>query len=102
MNGTHTLAEWAAMVDIAVSGYASFSTFWFLFVDAKPSDFDPRPAVSRAVESGEWDRLLVAVSNAKTDACAAADRVRTLPRDAAISLAALLMLLSPSAPEATR
>lgn len=92
MNGTHTLDEWLAMICLAVSGYASLSAPWFVFVDADLADFDPRPALSRAVELGRVDGLLIAVSNARYAA-----------RDAAFSLAALLLLLSaPSAPEGAR
>ena len=58
---THTLAEWAAVVDIVAAGYASFSFFYFLLVDAALTDFDPRPALARLVESGRLDPLLIAV-----------------------------------------
>jgi hypothetical protein len=94
MYHTHTPAEWASMVCMAASGYAAFSAPYFLLVDASRSDFDPRPTVHRALESGRVDPLLIAVANAKYD-------VRLSLRDAAVWLAALLMLLS-SASEATR
>lgn len=84
---------------LAVAAYGALSVPYFLLVDADLVDFDPRPALARLVESGRVDGLLVAVVNAKHDAHAAAVRVRFFPRDAAISLAALLLLLS--GPEVT-
>lgn len=84
---THTLAEWAAMVDIAATGYASFSVFYFVLVDAAPADFNPRPAVRRVIDTGRADRLLVATANAKHD-------VRLSLRDAPVWVAALLTLLT--------
>jgi len=88
------------MLGLATSGYAALSVPYFLTVDADLADFDPRPAARRALESGALDPLLNAVCNAKTDARTAAAKARHIPRDAALSLAALLLLLS--APEATR
>lgn len=58
---THTLADWAAMTCMAASGYSAFSFFYFLLVDAALTDFDPRPALARLVESGRLDPLLIAV-----------------------------------------
>jgi hypothetical protein len=98
----HTPAEWAETVSLAIAAYGSLSIPYFLLVDADLADFDPRPAVHRALESGALDPLLNAVCNAKTDARTAAAKARHIPRDAAISLAALLLLLSAPAPEATR
>ena len=40
------------MLSLASSGYAAFSAVYFLLVDADRSDFDPRPAVRHALESG--------------------------------------------------
>lgn len=94
----HSLDDWLAMICIAVSGAASFSSPYFLFVDADLADFDPRPAVSRTVESGRVDALLVAVGPALY---AVRQAARLSLRDAAVSAAALLALLLP-APEATR
>lgn len=89
------------MVSLAVALYGGASVPYFLFVESESArDFDPRPLLHRALESGALDPLLNAVCNAKTDARTAAARVRHIPRDAAISLAALLLLLS--APEATQ
>ena len=80
---THTLADWAAMVCMAASGYGSFSVFYFLLVDADASDFDPRPAFRRLVESGRLDWLLIAVNELRTDV-----------RDAVLDAAALVLLLT--------
>ncbi|MFF7837624.1 hypothetical protein ACFZC6_02125 [Streptomyces ossamyceticus] len=73
---THDLGEWAAMVSLGISVHAAFSVFYFLLVDAHRSDFDPRPWLARAkhlavqaarmaLESGDWDGLLIAVANVK-------------------------------------
>ncbi len=103
MYHTHSPAEWAQMVSLAVGVWGACSVPYFLTVDADLADFDPRPAVSRAVGSGAVDGLLIAVANVKHDARSAAAQVRHIPRDAAITVAALLLLLSvPSASEATR
>lgn len=68
MYHTHTLAEWLAFLSLGVAGWASPSVPYFLLVDADLADFDPRPAVSRAVESGRVDWLLITVANARLDA----------------------------------
>ncbi|MFF4834045.1 hypothetical protein [Streptomyces sp. NPDC001315] len=85
--------EWAQMASLAIGMYGAASAVWFLTVDADLADFDPRPAVSRVVESGAADRLLVAVANAKWDVCAF---VLSSLRDAALTAAALLALLLPA------
>lgn len=64
---THSLAEWAEMVSLAVAVYGTGSVFYFLTVDADPCDFDPRPAVARALESGRFDGLLVAAGPVLAD-----------------------------------
>lgn len=99
---THTPAEWAAFLSLGLSITSAASIPFWLLVDADPADFDPRPLVRRVIESGRYDRLLCAVANAKHDTHAAVARARHIPRDAAISATALLLLLSPAAPEATR
>ena len=99
---THDLSEWAAVLSLGVGVHGAFSAPYFLFVDATARDFDPRPAVRRAIESGRMDSVLCAVANAKYDARAAAARARHIPRDAAITTAALLMLLSPAPKGALR
>jgi hypothetical protein len=97
MYATHSLSDWTAFLSLGVGGAAAFSAPFHLFVDADLADFDPRPALSRAVESGRMDVLLIAVADAKYDVRAAAETARHVPRDAAISLAALLALLFPVA-----
>lgn len=52
MYDTHSPTEWAQMVSLAVAVYGALSVPYFVFVDADLADFDPRPAVRRAVESG--------------------------------------------------
>ncbi len=101
MYDTHTPAEWLAMTSLSTGIFAAASVPYFLLVDAELADFDPRPAMRRAVESGRFDALLVAVANAKHDAHAFAAAAQHLPRDAALWLAALLLILTLS-PEATR
>ncbi|MFI5687833.1 hypothetical protein [Streptomyces sp. NPDC051636] len=91
----HSPAEWVAFLSLGVGGYAALSVPYFLLVDADLADFDPRPAMSRLVESGRLDPLLVAVANVWHD-------VRLSLREAAVSAAALLMLLSPASPEGAR
>lgn len=89
---THDLAEWTAFLSLGVGGAAAFSAPFHLFVDADLVDFDPRPALSRLVESGRVDLLLIAVADAKCDARAAVHASREACRD----LAALLILLTTS------
>lgn len=97
MNHTHSLAEWAAFLSLGVGVHAAFSVLYFLLVDSDSArDFDPRPVVTRVVESGRMDLLLIAVADAKYDVRAAAEHARHFLRDAAISLAALLMLCTPA------
>lgn len=107
MYDTHTPAEWASMVCLATSVYAGLSVPYFVFVDADLADFDPRPAVSRLVESGSVDRLLIAVAGAKFDARQGIAEARESAvtawqlaalslRDAAMTTLALLALLFPA------
>ncbi|MFI2632575.1 hypothetical protein ACH5A2_19585 [Streptomyces collinus] len=95
------LTEWAAAISFGTASYAVLSIPVFLLVDADPADFDPRPALARAVESGRYDAALIAVTNARHTARDTAERARRIPRDTAITAAALLMLLT-ATPEATR
>jgi len=98
---THTLAEWLAMVSLAVSGAASFSVPYFVFVDADLADFDPRPAVRRigavaasascAVRCVAWD---VSRSEAVHLLLREWDNARHAFREAARDAAALLLLLT--------
>lgn len=85
MYDTHTPAEWAEMASLAVGIYAAASAPYFLLVDA---------------EVWAWQRPLTAVlDHSKPVVRLAADRAlveavnaRLFLRDAALSLAALLML----------
>ncbi len=99
MYDTHTPAEWAAngCLGVAALGVIKLA---LAFADADLAYFDPRPALSRAVESGRFDALLVAVANAKHDAHRAGAAARRVPRDVAAT--ALLMLLALDAPGDTR
>jgi hypothetical protein len=93
MSHTHDLAEWAAFLSLGVGVHAAFSVLYFLLVDSDAArDFDPRPALSRAVESGRLDLLLIAVADAKYDVRQAVHASREACRDAA----ALLILLTTS------
>ncbi|MEU3280519.1 hypothetical protein [Streptomyces antibioticus] len=76
-------AEWAAAGFLGLSAI-SLIRLALALADADLAYFDPRPWLGRA-----GDRLLVEAVN-----------VRYAPRDAAVWLAALLMILT--APEATR
>lgn len=108
MCATHSLSEWFAFLSLGVGVHAALSVPYFLFVDADLADFDPRPAVSRALESGRVDLLLIAVADAKYDVRETASVARVFVadarqlaalslRDAALSGAALLALLFPVA-----
>lgn len=98
---THSFADWLAVVSFGIGTHAAVFVPYFLTVDADPGYFDPRPTMSRAVESGRLDVVLIAVANAKCDAREFVADARQLTvlnlRDAAISLAALLALLFPVA-----
>lgn len=107
MSHTHSLAEWASVLSLGIAVHASFSVFWFLLVDSDSArDFDPRPALASAVESGRVDPLLVAVANARHDARLLVAGVvldaRLTAREAALTGAALLALLLPATEGATR
>ncbi|MDX3516229.1 hypothetical protein PV755_46360 [Streptomyces caniscabiei] len=90
----------AVFLGVGVAGVVSIPAL--LFADAHRTDFDPRPAVRRAVESGRFDAALIAVPAAKHAAHRAAVRVQRAPLDAALSAAALLALLLPASPEGAR
>lgn len=117
----HTLDEWLAMICLAVSGYAAFSSPYFLLVDADYFAW-PRPLVAAvdrarpvvwdAVRSDAMWPLLRAWSNTKCDVREIPADTRTFAadaflyarlsvRDTAFTATALLALLLP-APEATR
>ncbi|WP_162948273.1 hypothetical protein [Streptomyces europaeiscabiei] len=87
-----------AAISLALAGWALGVSVLYLTHDAALVDFDPRPAVSRAVESGRLDSLLVTVANARYDArelaASAVLYARLSLRDAAFTAAALLALLT--------
>jgi hypothetical protein len=91
----HTPTEWAAFLSLGVSVHAALSVPYFVFVDADLCDFDPRPAVRRALESGH--QAAVDAGHDLNRALASGERAAALAlRDAAISLTALLALLFPA------
>lgn len=77
MSQTHSLAEWASVLSLGVAAVAVIRLA-LAFADTDLAYFDPRPLLGRA-----GDRLLVEAVNA-----------RLLLRDAAITCAALLALLT--------
>jgi hypothetical protein len=87
MYDTHTPAEWVEFLSLGVAIPAAVSVPFFLFVDADLADFDPRPAVRRALETDAGVRLLVEITRARH---AAHDALR----DAALTVAALLAFLT--------
>jgi hypothetical protein len=99
VNQTHTLADWLAMVCIAVSGYAALSAPWFVFVDADLADFDPRPAARRThqglVYAGhDLTRAVMSVRHELVPVAAAVRHAVYVGRETARDLAALLILLT--------
>lgn len=104
MSHTHSPAEWAAMGSLSIGLYASASVLYFLLVDADRADFDPRPAVRRAMRSEAMYPLLREWDNARHTARETAGQAREFAllslRETALTAAALLMLLTAS--EATR
>jgi hypothetical protein len=94
-----TPAEWAAFLSLGVSVHAALSVPYFVLVDADLADFDPRPALART-RSPLWQGAVDAGHDVNR-MTATGQRVSAAAlRDAAISLAALLLLLS--GPEVTR
>jgi hypothetical protein len=55
----------AGALSLGVSAAGLVAIPALLFADAHRADFDPRPAVHRAVESGRYDALLIAVTNTR-------------------------------------
>lgn len=88
-------ADWAAFLSLGTAIPAAALAPWLLLLDADLADFDPRPALDRLARSGRIDPLLLAVANAKHDA-------REARRWAAITVAALLLLLTAPTAEVTR
>lgn len=77
------------MLSLAVAVYAALSVPYFLTVDADLADFDPRPAVRRAVRSEavypllrEWDNARHLVREACRDAGALLILLTTSPKGA--------------------
>jgi len=98
---THTPAEWAQMVSLAVALYASASVPFFVLVDADLADFDPRPAVRHthqlAVHVGH--DLAWITASAQHELAPVAVPVRHAAygaREVARDTAALLVLLTTS------
>lgn len=89
-----TGVEWAEMVSLAVALYASVSVPYFLLVDADLADFDPRPAVRRALVSPAADWLLATTPG--TRLVVAASNAPTAARDLYRNVAALALLLTTS------
>ncbi|MGW3144896.1 hypothetical protein ACWDG1_09480 [Streptomyces sp. NPDC001177] len=89
----HSVSEWLAMASLGVSVVGAFGLV-LAFAGSNRAYFDLR----RVDESPRAVPVLLVVGPAL---CDARSFVRLCVRDAAISLAALLMLLSPAAPEAT-
>lgn len=76
---TTTPADWASALSLGVSAI-SLIAFALAFADADASYFDPRPLLLAM-----WDRLLVELV-----------RARHTVRDAALTAAALLLILTAS------
>lgn len=95
----HTPTEWAAALCLGLAVWGVGAAAIWLTAEAERSDFDPRPALRRALESGHFDRLLIVVGPVLHDARRV---VRLSLRDAAVSVAALLTLLNPTTPESLR
>lgn len=107
---THTPAEWAEMVSLAIGIWGTANVFYFLLVDADRADFNPRPALEAGRLAPAWqvavhaghDAVWAAVSAhhclaPQTAAVRAVTaRGRRIPRDAALTLAALLILTIPT------
>jgi len=100
---THTPDEWAQMVSLAFGVWGTCSVFYFLLVDADRQDFDPRPALETGRLAPAWQvavnaghDLNRAIATSQRAAHKAAARARRIPRDTAITAAALLSLTIPT------
>lgn len=78
-----------AAIFLALAGWAAGVSVLYLTHDASPADFDPRPAVSRAVNSEavypllrEWDNARHASREALRDAAALLLLLTTSPKGA--------------------
>jgi hypothetical protein len=97
---THSLSEWAAFLSLAVGVHGTYSAPWFLSVEADLKDFDPRPAVRRAVDRARpvvWDVThSEALYPLQREWINAPHAARQFLRDAACGVAALLILTIPT------
>ncbi|MCZ4602980.1 hypothetical protein O3S80_04165 [Streptomyces sp. Lzd4kr] len=107
---THTPDEWAQMVSLAFGVWGTCSVFYFLLVDADRADFNPRPALETGRLAPAWQVTVHAGHEVVWGAVSARHHVapqvvavraavvqaRRFPRDAALSVAALLALLLPA------
>lgn len=101
-----SLSDWAAFLSLGIGVHAGFSVFYFLAVDAdSAAELNPWPVLRHACEDGRLVPLWQAVVHAGHDVNRAAQRAlreHDALRQAAVTAAALLLLLSPVAPEASR
>jgi hypothetical protein len=94
-------AEWAS-AGCAGVGALGLICLVMAFVDADPADLDPRPVCRRVVTGAHQGvvhaghDLAWAASSARHHALPLLAALRVAPRDAALSLAALLVLLLPA------
>jgi hypothetical protein len=94
-------ADWAAAGSAGV-GALGLICLAMAFVDADPADLDPRPAVRRAAVAAHQGAvhaghdLAWVTASARHHAVPLLAALRVAPRDAALSLAALLVLLLPA------
>jgi hypothetical protein len=95
-----TATEWLTAAAIGTGAYLP-GALLILGLDHELPHLSPTAALHRAIESGRYDPALIAVTNARHGARDAAERARRIPRDTALTAAALLMLLT-ATPEATR
>jgi hypothetical protein len=96
---THSPAEWAQMLSLAIALYSSASAPWFLLVDADLKDFDPRPALHRARQvavyaARDLDRAVAATRHELAPQATAVRHAFYGGREMARDLAALLLLLT--------
>ncbi|NUT07578.1 MAG: hypothetical protein HOV76_29320 [Hamadaea sp.] len=98
-----TATEWLTAAAIGTGAYLPGALLILGLDHELPhlSHLSPTAALHRAIESGRYDPALITVTNARHSARDATERARRIPRDTAITAAALLMLLT-ATPEATR
>jgi hypothetical protein len=96
---THTPAEWAQMLSLAIALYGSASVPWFLLVDADLADFDPRPTLHRAHQvavytAGDLNRAAATIRHELAPHTTAVRHAFYSGRETARDAAALLLLLT--------